>query len=298
MRLKMKIERYSGIDEAGLGPILGPFCATAVTFKAPGDLKQLTNDLQKKLFYVDDSKKVFQGKNGFKRLELNVLAFYYILGNSLPKSINSFIPSLNSSWNCSDIPLPIETNIEQIKDAAALIKKVFNAREIELLDIKRTAVSPINFNKLIDMWDNKSIVCQKIIQPLLTNCFNNEFNQQIVVDKQGGRKFYKEYLDSILNIQSTAIVQEENNHSIYRVNNNEIHFMAKADSNNFTVALASMFSKYMRELGMLSFNNYWKEKSQDLKRTAGYYTDGIRFITELEKQGLMPENIDSIIRKK
>jgi hypothetical protein len=123
-------------------------------------------------------------------------------------------------------------------------------------------------------------------------------NHEIVIDKQGGRKFYKEYLDELLHIKNTKIVQEENNHSAYRTDGIDIHFMAKADSNNFAVALASMFSKYMRELSMISFNSYWQNRSPNLKPTAGYYTDGIRFIDELKSLGIMPENRDEIVRKR
>lgn len=289
---------YSGIDEAGLGPILGPFCAASTTMQSPQNLKELLKDIPKKLFYVDDSKKVYQGKYGFQRLELNVLAFYTVLGRELPESINSFIPTLNSDWNIQNSSLPISVTKDQVYSSAESIRNIFNDRGIKLLDIKRTVVSPADFNKLIDIWDNKSIVCQKIINPLLRNCIDKTSEHEIVVDKQGGRKFYKEYLDSLLENSNTEILFEQDNHSSYKTKRANIHFMAKADSNNFTVALSSMFSKYMRELAMISFNKYWQERIPDLKPTAGYYTDGIRFISELQSHGIMPINRDSLVRKK
>lgn len=293
------MKNYSGIDEAGLGPILGPFCAASTTFSAPGNIKDLLQDIPKEVLYVDDSKKVYQGKYGLKRLEFNVLTFYALLYNGLPSDITEFIPSLNSDWNREvTISLPITLEKDQIMQNAEKVRTLFKQRGIELLDIKRTAVSPTDFNKLIDIWDNKSIVCQKIINPLLLNTLKHSSPHEIIIDKQGGRKFYKEYLDQLLDIEHTKIVKEENNHSSYNVNTKDIHFMAKADSNNFTVALSSMFSKYMRELAMLCFNRYWDKRLPNIKPTAGYYTDGLRFIKDLESAGLMPMNRDSLIRKK
>ena len=42
-------------------------------------------------------------------------------------------------------------------------------------------------------------------------------------------------------------------------------------------ALASMLSKYLRELSMLAFNAYWKQFLPDIKPTAGYPVDAQRF---------------------
>ncbi len=289
---------YSGIDEAGLGPILGPFCASVTTFSAPGPLKEILKDQQKKLLYVDDSKKVYQGKKGLEKLELNVLSFWYLLTNTIPEDSNTFIPTLGAPWYNTPVNLPIKVDKESIKNQAQAMGDLFNDRDIKLLDIKRSVVTASDFNTLIDKWDNKSVVCQKIIDPLIRSTLHNRNDHILVIDKQGGRKFYMEYLESLMPGEKTSIIFEENNHSRYRSGGIDVNFMAKADSLSFEVALSSMFSKYMREISMLCFNNYWNKKLPNIKRTAGYYTDGMRFIKELEENRLFPDRRDSIIRKK
>ena len=47
-----------------------------------------------------------------------------------------------------------------------------------------------------------------------------------------------------------------------------------------TVALASMLSKYLRELHMLVFNRYWNSYEEKLKPTAGYVLDARRFLAD------------------
>jgi hypothetical protein len=48
-------------------------------------------------------------------------------------------------------------------------------------------------------------------------------------------------------------------------------------------ALASMFSKYLRELAMRAFNEFWQGRVDQLRPTAGYPTDARRF-----KQAILP----------
>ena len=66
-----------------------------------------------------------------------------------------------------------------------------------------------------------------------------------------------------------------------------IHFPIKADDNFMAVALASMASKYLREVLMESLNRYFMDlykpdDNSELKPTAGYWTDGLRFINDIE----------------
>jgi ribonuclease HII len=44
------------------------------------------------------------------------------------------------------------------------------------------------------------------------------------------------------------------------------------------VALASMVSKYTREVMMREFNRFWQQHIPDLKPTAGYPADAARFL--------------------
>ncbi len=54
-------------------------------------------------------------------------------------------------------------------------------------------------------------------------------------------------------------------------------FEPRADHHHFCVALASMVSKYLRELLMLEFNRFWEQHVPGLKPTAGYPSDAARF---------------------
>jgi ribonuclease HII len=58
-------------------------------------------------------------------------------------------------------------------------------------------------------------------------------------------------------------------------------FEVEAESRHFTVALASMVSKYIREVLMRQFNRYWQKHVPGIKATAGYPVDSHRFLAEI-----------------
>ena len=60
----------------------------------------------------------------------------------------------------------------------------------------------------------------------------------------------------------------------------EIAFQAKGES-HLPTALASMASKYLRELAMLAFNDFWGRHVADLRPTAGYPLDARRFKADI-----------------
>src|SRR5262249_46622254 len=51
-------------------------------------------------------------------------------------------------------------------------------------------------------------------------------------------------------------------------------FQPRAEAEHFCVALASMASKYVRELCMAEFNRFWLERGPCRRPTAGYPGDG------------------------
>ena len=54
-------------------------------------------------------------------------------------------------------------------------------------------------------------------------------------------------------------------------------FQPRADAEHFCVALASMVSKYVREVLMAEFNRFWEGQVPGVKPTAGYPGDSRRF---------------------
>jgi hypothetical protein len=70
------------------------------------------------------------------------------------------------------------------------------------------------------------------------------------------------------------------------VGDSEIRFRTKAEA-HLPVALASMVCKYVRELAMDLFNDFWAKHVPGLKPTKGYPVDAKRFkndIAEAQRQ--------------
>lgn len=102
----------------------------------------------------------------------------------------------------------------------------------------------------------------------------------IVADKHGGRNRYHEFLPLAFGDRFIRCREERMERSRYQVGAAEIRFETKAER-HLPVALASMISKYARELSMVLFNRYWMAKLPRLKPTAGYPNDAVRFRAEI-----------------
>jgi ribonuclease HII len=72
-------------------------------------------------------------------------------------------------------------------------------------------------------------------------------------------------------------------------------FEEKAEAGCLPVAVASMLSKYLREAMMRRFNAWWRQHLPHVEPTAGYYSDGVRFLADTEAKrrelGLRDEDL-------
>jgi ribonuclease HII len=102
------------------------------------------------------------------------------------------------------------------------------------------------------------------------------------IDKHGGRNTYAALLQNALPDAMIVAEQESAALSTYRAIGLEraIRFIIepRADVQHFCVALASMVSKYLREMLMGEFNRFWQSHVPDLRPTAGYPSDSLRFL--------------------
>jgi ribonuclease HII len=108
-----------------------------------------------------------------------------------------------------------------------------------------------------------------------------------LVDRHGGRLRYRKLLHDVFPELRIQIIRESTSGSVYRLRNEYnkemwIAFKKSADDLAVPVSLASMTAKYLREIYMHAFNQYWQQHLPELKPTAGYAADAKRFLKDIK----------------
>jgi ribonuclease HII len=289
-----------GIDEAGFGPILGPLVVSSSAFRVPDNLvwanlwEILHNSVGEKRtglhgrLLIADSKKAFTRSVGLKHLRKTVLAVLSHLGSE-PQNLTGVISVL-----CPDTlenlrkyySLDIENAGAQI--GAAMLKTDFENSGIELLGLQSRILEVAYYNKMIETVKNKAKVLFTAVAELMqlsVDRFKNE-TIEIIVDRQGGRSHYRRELQLMFEGSQLRVIHEDQERSSYELsggkNKLRVHFIVGADDKFLPVSLASMVSKYLRELLVAHINEYFRGFNSAVKPTAGYWKDGLRFIADLK----------------
>ena len=299
----------AGIDEAGYGPLLGPLVVSAVAFRVPdgrvtADLWDLfrigraTDSLKAAAgVKVADSKLLHRGANRMRILEENLLPFVQILAEpvgvftTLLQNLctNGLDDISKYPWYCEkDVKLPHNANPQRVKDRAVQLQRALSAAGGEFCGARIEVLNAAEFNHDVSQTRNKAATLAKRTGALLRYLWEafREENTRLVVDKQGGRKYYGGFLRALFQECRITTEAESAEKSTYRIEDGtrrlSVTFRPRADRDNLPTALASMLSKYTRELFMNLLNAYWRERVQGLKPTAGYVTDGRRFLRAIE----------------
>ncbi|MEZ6045886.1 MAG: hypothetical protein R3C11_09985 [Planctomycetaceae bacterium] len=136
----------------------------------------------------------------------------------------------------------------------------------------------MRFNRGVEQHQSKGVVLSQTTMQLLKEVWDPVRRETcwIVGDKHGGRNRYDDLLEPLAGETMIFRREEGTQKSEYRIDQTDIRFQTKAES-HFPVALASMLSKYLREVSMELFNRYWQTHLPELKPTKGYPTDARRF---------------------
>ncbi len=182
------------------------------------------------------------------------------------------------------------------------------------LAIRSRAVLPAEFNTMVEEYGSKGELLSRITIGLVADLLSevctspcaddsshasshysshaeNETNGNtpdepvlIVCDKHGGRNRYGELLQRQFPDTLIEVHGESRARSTYRWGPRdariEIQFRVGGES-FMPTGLASMASKYLREISMRAFNQYWRRRVTGLKPTAGYPLDARRFHAEI-----------------
>ena len=296
-----------GIDEAGYGPTLGPLVVTSTVFSVPDACKNNLWELLDEVvslevsrhndkIVVTDSKKVYSASKGLRRLEDAVLSFMFCLKgakDSFKDLVKSFSDIKDDSldiypwYHERDITIPITSNRNSISKYADRLLNIFNKEDVKLIDITSVPVSVYDFNKEIDKVGNKAVVLFNKCAKLLIDVWERfgESTPMVYIDKHGGRNHYLPLLYPVFEGNFIRTHKEGNLESVYEVIGEGkkmfISFVQGSETKHFPIALSSMCCKYIREVYMKLFNQFWKQKILDIKPTAGYYTDAKRFLAQI-----------------
>jgi ribonuclease HII len=298
----------AGIDEAGFGPILGPLVVSSSVFRVPENLvwanlweilRTSISDKRTGLkgrLLIADSKKAFTRSIGVRHLRRTVLAVLKHLGtepNNLTGLVSALCPDClehlaEYQWYKQVNNYLLDRDDGDIGIAASMLRADLANRHIELLGLKSRCLEVAHYNKMVAAIKNKAKVLFTAVAELMQAAID-EFkgeDLEIVVDRQGGRSHYQRELQLMFDDSQLRIVHEDQHRSSYEMRSGErrirVHFVVGADSRFLPVALASMACKYLREVLVDNINRYFTGFNAAIKPTAGYWTDGLRFIADIK----------------
>lgn len=176
--------------------------------------------------------------------------------------------------------LPVATTTDELQDDVRQLRRVLDAAGVRFRGARSAVLFAPEFNRRVAEHDSKGIVLSgetlRLIRESVDELGEVSPVGQVVCDKHGGRNRYDDLIADAFDGALVFRGLESGPRSEYRLGNMEFCFRTKAEE-ILPVAVASMISKYVREVVMRQFNAYWQSQVPGLKPTKGYPVDAARF---------------------
>ena len=254
---------------------------------------------------VNDSKRLYTPSAGIQHLELGVLTFAGVMGLR-PATVDRWLDALGDRCHrnlgalpwyepCNDRPwdvLPRTQTAAEVAVARNLLATTMKQHCVSMLDMGAAVVFEDRFNQMTAATRSKAATSFTFVAQHLLSIWQ-QFGKQsplVIVDRQSGRVHYRELLSLAFPDARMSVLEEsETSSSAYCLDdgrmdgrNMTVRFEVDAESRHMPVALASMISKYTRELLMERFKAWFSSQAPQIKPTAGYALDAKRFWRQIQ----------------
>ena len=293
-----------GTDEAGYGPNLGPLVICGTRWKTPCENVELYELLANSIapqpcgddrIVVCDSKLLYKSSGSIAALEQSVLGVLFGLFDQVPRDISElenmlefdgdFSPRKLFADCKSELQLPLSASISDINRVGSSFRGDCSRLSIALEQVVCTAIFPRRFNEFIVHHGNKAELLSTQTMELVRQLIpSRAANLEIVCDKHGGRSKYLGLVNQFLTHSFVTVDCEQQQLSRYHWNESgrRVRLDFKMGGESFLpVAISSMIAKYIRELTMKVWNQFWASKLPGIKPTKGYPVDARRFRKEI-----------------
>jgi ribonuclease HII len=275
-----------GLDENGLGPLLGPMIVTAVAARvneaghklaskpAKGALAKRLGDSKAMVAHGDIALGEAWAKAIAARAKLSFVTpdeLIHALALDTKKALRAPCPPHVESqcWATTAETFAPDTTLE---NAIATDLDKLSAKGLDVCAARVVIVCNKRINEAADRGQNRFVLdlhaMERMVLDLRTTLGGPV---RAVCGKVGG---FKEYSNQFgpLGGRLHTVIQEEREKSIYRFPGlGDIEFVQDSDASDLLVAMASMIGKYARELLMARIVSHYQGMNPELPVASGYH---------------------------